>query len=443
MDKLQAVVLRALLSRTGWTQYGEVITPDIITNANVQAVHTHIRALHERGEEDISTEALRLVIQASHPQGSARAQELCDVVSHMEEAQEVPDDIIQDAVKKFARRELLSQAATQIASHIGDDEIDVLSVQTLVARALDLGESVNGQVVDALESPLPGEVDCRPGIAALGLGDQLDFVLGGGVAEGELLCIVAPPARGKTSYLIAIGAAAAAHGRNVLHITLEISEARVRQRLDQAWTGMKVPNMIANPRTVVHARQKVKDTGGTVWVKDWSYQDGGTTPADVKALVRQMRSRGITIDMVVIDYLELMSPNRTGNFSRREMRHVYGQQIKEIRAVAVGLGVPICTAWQINRAGMSLDTVTMEHVSECYDINKHADIILGLNQSDGEAENNQMRIGVLKQRNGTARPQIHVKSDLDRCQIRALKEVEPDDDPIDATAEDAAVPGVQ
>lgn len=443
MDKLQAVVLRALLSRAGWAQYGEVITSDVITNANVLAVHTHIRTLHEKGEDDISTEALRLVIQASHPQGSDRAEELCNVVSQMEEAQEVPHDIIDDSVKKFCRRELLSQAATQIASHIGDNEIDVVSVQTLISRAVDLGESVNGSVVDALEGPLPGEVDCRPGITTLGLGAKLDSVLGGGVAQGELLCIVAPPARGKTSYLIAIGARAAEAGRNVLHITLEISEARVRQRLDQAWTGMKVPNMIANPLTVVHARKKVKAAGGTVWVKDWSYQDGGTTPSDVKALVRQMRSQGITIDMVVIDYLELMAPNRTGNFSRREMRHVYGQQIKEIRAVAVGLGVPICTAWQINRAGMGLDTVTMEHVSECYDINKHADIILGLNQSDGEAENNQMRIGVLKQRNGTARPQIHVKSDLDRCQIRALEEEEPDADPIDATGEDAAVPGVQ
>jgi hypothetical protein len=420
-----------------------VITADVITNANVQAVHTHIRTLHEKGEDDITTEALRLVIQASHPYGGDRAEELCNVVTQMEEAQEVPHDIIDDSVKQFVRRELLSQAATQIASHIGDAQIDVLPIQTLIGRAVDLGESVNGTVVDALEGPLPGEVDCRPGVTTLGLGDKLDSVLGGGVAEGELLCIVAPPARGKTSYLVAIGARAAQAGRNVLHITLEISEARVRQRLDQAWTGMKVPDMICNPKTVAHARKKVRAAGGTVWVKDWSYQDGGTTPADVKALVRQMRSQGTQIDMVVIDYLELMSPNRTGNFSRREMRHVFGQQIKEIRAVAVGLGVPVLTAWQINRAGMGLDTVTMEHVSECYDINKHADIILGLNQSDGEAENNQMRIGVLKQRNGTARPQIHIKSDLDRLQIRALDEEARDEAPVDTTAEDAAVPGVQ
>lgn len=443
MDKLQAVVLRSLLTKQGWAEYGEVVTPDVITNANIQAVHTHIRTLHEKGEDDITTEALRLVIQASHPYGSDRSEELCNVVSAMEEAQEVPHDVIEDAVKKFVRRELLSQAAQQIASHLGDDNLDVVSVQTLVSRAVDLGESVNGTVVDALDAPLPGETDTRPGITPLGLGDKLDTVLGGGVAQGELLCIVAPPARGKTSYLVAIGARAAQAGCNVLHVTLEISEARVRQRLDQAWTGMKVQDMIANPNTVVAARKAVRAAGGTVWVKDWSYQDGGTTPSDIKALVRQMRSQGHRIDMVVIDYLELMSPNRTGNFSRKEMRHIFGQQIKEIRAVAVGLGVPVCTAWQINRAGMSLDTVTMEHVSECYDINKHADIILGLNQSTGEAENNQMRIGVLKQRNGTARPQIHVKSDLDRCQIRAFREVENDEEPVDAAAEDAAVPGVQ
>jgi replicative DNA helicase len=171
--------------------------------------------------------------------------------------------------------------------------------------------------------------------------------------------------------------------------------------------------------------------------------DGGCSPADIKALVKRLRNQGIDIDMVIVDYLELMSPNRQiGTYAKREMRHVFGQQIKEMRSTAVALQVPLVSAWQINRAGSEVDTVTMAHVSECYDLNKHADIILGLNQSIGEANNNQMRIGVLKQRDNTARPQIYVRSDLDRCTVLPINNQEeaPDENAtIDATAETAKV----
>lgn len=206
---------------------------------------------------------------------------------------------------------------------------------------------------------------------------------------------------------------------------------------------MKRKELIERPKAVVAARKDVQRAGGGVWIKDWSYSDSGTTPSDIKGLVRQERRRGHDIDMVVVDYMGLMTPNRTGNFTRREMRHVLGQQVKELRAVAVALGLPILSAWQINRVGSSVDTIELEHLAESWEVAHHADIVLALNQSRGEANNNQMRIGVLKQRDGTARPQVTVKSDLDRCTITGLGEqgVLDDPEPVDAAAEVADVPG--
>ena len=156
-----------------------------------------------------------------------------------------------------------------------------------------------------------------------------------------------------------------------------------------------------------------------------------------------MRQAGHEIDLVIVDYMGLMIPNRTGNFSRREVRHVMGQQVKELRAVSVALGVPMLTAWQINRMGSSLDTIQMDHVAESWEVTQHADILLALNQSRGEAENNQMRIGVLKQRDGTARPQVLVESDLDRCTIRGIGEegLLDDPEPANITAEVGEVQG--
>lgn len=435
MDTLQATVLRALLPKKGWYEYGELVTPDVLTNTNVQALYAHISSMHGKLQGDLSPEALRLDIKATYRQGEMRADELCDLVSDIDRAKEVEANALRDAVQKFVQRELLAKAAREIATSLSDEVIDVDAIAGLVTRAVDVGESVNTSVVDAFEGALPGEIDDRPGIVGLGLCPELDRVLGGGVAAGELLVFIAPPARGKTSYLCAVGARAAAAGRKVLHVTLEISDIRVNRRLDSALTRMKRTEMIERPGVVAAARKAVVAAGGTVQIKDWAYRDGGCSPADIKGLVRRLRADGIDIDMVVVDSLELMTPNASKTHGRQELRHVLDRQIKEMRAAGKALNVPVVSGWQINRAGSEVDTLTMAHVAECYGLNRHADIILGLNQSVGEAENNQMRIGVLKQRDGTARPQVTVRSDLDRCYVGPLQEEEVDEDrTIDATA---------
>lgn len=441
MDSLQACVLRALLTKVGWAEYADVISEDVLTNTNVQAVYAHIKNLHGKSEGDLTPETVRLDIVATYRKSSERAAELCDVVTAIEKAGEVEANALREAVQKFAQRELLAKAAQTIAKRLGDDDLDVEAIAALVSRAVEAGEGVHTSLVDVVGGALPDPDDDRPAITTLGLGDELDRVLGGGVAAGELLVFVAPPSRGKTSYLCAVGAKAAQRGRKVLHITLEINATRVSRRYDSAWTGMKRKELIERPKAVAAARKDVQRVGGEVWVKDWSYSDSGCSPSDIKGLVRQERRRGHDIDMVIVDYMGLMIPNRTGNFSRREMRHVLGQQVKELRAIGVALGIPVLSAWQINRVGSSMDTIEMEHLAESWEVAHHADIVLALNQSRGEAANNQMRIGVLKQRDGTARPQVHVRSDLDRCQITGIGEggLLDDPDPVDAAGEVAEV----
>jgi len=443
MDSLQACVLRALLTKQGWAEYADVISEDVLTNTNVQAVYAHIKSLHSKSEGDLTPETVRLDIVATYRKSSERAAELCDVVTAIENAGEVEPNALRESVQKFAQRELLAKAAATIAKRLGDDDLDVESISALVQRAVEAGEGVHTSLLDAVGGALPDADDDRPAISTLGLGPELDSVLGGGVASGELLVFVAPPSRGKTSYLCAVGAGAAKRGRKVLHITLEINAARVSRRYDSSWTGFKRSELIERPKAIVAARREVQEAGGGVWVKDWSYSDNGCSPSDIKGLVRQERRRGHDIDLVIVDYMGLMIPNRTGNFSRKEQRHVLGQQVKELRAISVALNLPILSAWQINRVGSSVDTIELEHLAESWEVAHHADIVLALNQSRGEANNNQMRIGVLKQRDGTARPQVTVKSDLDRCQIKGLgtKGVLDDPEPVDAITEVADVQG--
>lgn len=423
MNEMEAQVLRAMLTKRGWADLGPIIDEDIIGNTNTKTIYAVIRKLHASTQEDLTPESVALDIAVTFD--GDRQEELLDIMDEIHSTEEVPPDALQQAARNWATRELLAKASRYVATNLASADLDPSIAYSLCQRAMDLSESTGGEVVDLNETGLPGQTVDRPGLTSLGLSPQLDRCLGGGVASGELAVILAPPSRGKTSYLCSIGARAAEAGRNVLHITLEISTRRVARRYDAALTGLKPSELINAPKTVAAARKRVRDNGGSVHIKDWSYSE--VSPADIRGLVKGMRAQGKPVDMVIVDYLELLVPEKVAgnNWARREQRHVFGALGKQMRASAVGLDLPIITAWQVNREGSDLHNVELRHVSESWDIIKHADQILSLNQTDAERNEYIMRIRILKQRDSTERPTIYLHSDLDRMRIRESAEGEP------------------
>jgi replicative DNA helicase len=256
-------------------------------------------------------------------------------------------------------------------------------------------------------------------VTSLGISDSLDAHLCGGVGAGELLIYLAPPSRGKTSFLWATGAAAAAQVRNVLGITLELSARKCVRRVDQWLSKFTQSELISQPLFVSGARKGVE---GKLYFKDWSYT--GITVDDIKALVTRMRQRGEKIDYLLVDYLELVKPVK---YNRHAERHNWSQTAQDLRALAVDLQIPVITAWQVNREGSEQHVLSARDVSECWDVVKHADIILGLNQNAAEMAERVMRVNVIKQRESTDRPQVYLHCDMDRMIIRDGNE-ESDDD---------------
>lgn len=417
MEQLQATVLKAMLTVKGWNEYSDIISHEILTDNLVRSLYTHIEALHQRIQGDLSIDAVRLDIEATYRQGESRAEELVGALGYIEQAPEVGQDVLEQSVRKYAERQWVKKACQYGASHISDSELDINILEDYIQRAMEVGQKVHGKCSSIFDQALPGEVDDRGVVCSLGLAGKLDTMLGGGAGSGELIVFLAPPNRGKTTILCAVGGRAAAEGKGVLHITLEISGRRVVRRYETVWTKLTYREMICAPQAVKAARNKIQAGGGNVHIEDWSHM-GHATPHDIQALVRRLRAQDHKIDMVIIDYLELMQPNQTKNMARKEMRHVFGQLGKDVRAMANALDIPVITAWQINRVGSNLDTPGTEHVSESWDIIKHADILLSMGQTEEERKLDIMRIVVLKQRFSSERGTVHLHCDMDRCNIK-------------------------
>lgn len=416
MDLLQATVLNAMRTSKGWGQFADIITPDLM-KADGRAIYIHLANLHGVGGTDISPAALQLAIRAQHKDD--RADELCELVDEIAAAPEVGDNELNQSIKQFAQRQILDEAAVYIGTHLHSDDLDPAVPHSFTERAMEIGARTDAEVMDLMDDDPEDWTDDRPNLCGLGISSELDIGLDGGTGSGELTLIVAPPKRGKTSYLCAVGTHAARQGKRVLHITLEISGLRVKRRYDQCLTGLTPKEMKAQPNTVRACRKQITFAGGFVKVQDWSYTK--PTPADIEGLVRRMRSKGQYVDYVIIDYLKHIRPNLMPN-ARFDMRHYYEEMFEQIRCMAVRLDANVLAAWQINRAGNDVDEVRPEHLSECWAAAMVCDTVLSLNQSDAEERENVMRVYTMYQRGSTARPRVELRSNLDRMIVRDLKD---------------------
>jgi hypothetical protein len=418
MNQLLNEVLAEIMTADGWAEYGSMIEPNMLPDTTVRAVYELIARLHTNNPgRTLIPEDLAIMIAATYSDPD-RAKEIYNVIP---KAPPTSSPATRgQAIRDYVSRQHIARAITYGATHLHAPDLDPAVVLDHAAHAVEVRGGRGEDIARYSESPLPGTFDDRPGLMGLGLSAELDRALGGGIAAGELGILLAGPSRGKTSLICTTGAHSAVTGTRPLHITLEISKSKVWGRYDVALTHCTMPELRANPTEAAEIRTRLRDRGSEPLVVDWSYTR--TCPSDVRNAVMRARSRGEPPGIVLVDYLELMVPNTTKGLSRREQRHVFGQLGIDMRMLAVELQLPILTAWQVNREGSGLDMIGAEHVSECWDIVKHADIIISINQNPSEERAKSARLGILKQRDNTERNRVGfpVMYDMDRCIVQDM-----------------------
>ncbi len=137
----------------------------------------------------------------------------------------------------------------------------------------------------------------------------IDNLLKGGLAKGELGVILAPTGVGKTTVLTKICNHAFNLGYNVLQIFFEDNPKIIQRKHFTMWTGI-APDDLSNHREVVI--EKVKEiklnTKNTLTLK--KMPSDTMTMNQIKNQVRKMMAEGNKIDMIVIDYIDCIVPDR-------------------------------------------------------------------------------------------------------------------------------------
>ncbi|MCR4716942.1 MAG: replicative DNA helicase [Lachnospiraceae bacterium] len=228
-----------------------------------------------------------------------------------------------------------------------------------------------------------------------------------GLHGSELILIAARPAMGKTAFALNIVANACIdHGCSAAVFSLEMAKDELIKRILAQRSGVSSDKIRtgsldeADINKLVSASERI--SSAEIAVDDTS----GIKVSDVRAKCRKIiRERG-KLDLIVIDYLQLMKGD--GRFSSRE--NEVASISRDLKGLAKELNVPIVALAQLNRSAANREghRPMMSDLRESGSIEQDADVIMFIHREEYYEPDTPKRgiaeIIIAKQRNGSTGP---------------------------------------
>ena len=228
--------------------------------------------------------------------------------------------------------------------------------------------------------------------------DLIDLQLDGGLGKGELGFIVAPAGSGKSWFLSRLGAQAMAQGKNIMHFTMELNEMYVGLRYDSIFTGISFQEVRKNTDVVKSKISELKSKGlGKLYVK--YFPTKAASASTLKMHVDRLQLiYGIKIDMIIVDYADLLRPIHIerGSNSYENAGNAY----EELRGILGEFQVPGWTASQSNRSAHEEEIIDALDVADSYRKIMIGDFILSLSRTVYDKRQRTGRISIMKNRFG-------------------------------------------
>jgi replicative DNA helicase len=204
----------------------------------------------------------------------------------------------------------------------------------------------------------------------------------GGMRPGELWVVAAEPSGGKSVAMLQAAAAVLSEGKRVLVISLEMGAGTVIGRLTACSASIPY-EVFTHPRgTASRMLDRAKRALEEMSRAALTIHDGGGLTFDrIAGIARAESDRHGGLDLVVIDYLQLVESARRRRDETREQE--VAAVSRGLKGLAKSLGCPVLTASQLNDQG---------RLRESRAIGQDADVVLYL-EADG--------IHAKKVRNGT------------------------------------------
>lgn len=228
--------------------------------------------------------------------------------------------------------------------------------------------------------------------------DYFNKITDGGLPKKTLSVILSGPNAGKSLVMCHMASAFLAAGKNVLYISMEMSEYVTSLRIDANMMDLDISAVKQMSKDKFISRlSKLHDKNhGKLIVKE--YPTSGAHVGHFKALITELKlKKNFVPDVIFIDYLNICLSQRVKGGNANSYTIVKSIS-EEIRGMAVEYDVPIVSATQTVRSAVGSSDMSMTDVSESIGLAATVDMLLGLIRTPELDEQNQLLFKLLKSR---------------------------------------------
>lgn len=261
----------------------------------------------------------------------------------------------------------------------------------------------------------------------------LNMLSGGGLPPKTLNVILAGTNTGKSALMVYLAAEWMKAGKNVLYITLEMSEEAIQERVDANLLDVTTDQLKRTDLDHAWFSEKINklksQTVGKLIVKE--YPTSGGHAGHFRYFLKELKQKKkFKPDVIFVDYINICASSRYKAGSGANSYTMVKSIAEELRGLACEENVPIVTATQTTRGGSTEQAPDMTATSESFGLPQTADWMIALVTNEELMEAKQQIASLLKTRytnKSTASRQL-IGVDFDKMRYSDVS----DDDNIDS-----------
>jgi replicative DNA helicase len=371
----------------------EVIDPHYFDNQYFRIICQMIREYYTKYEHTPTFDTLEQLTKSEISSPMAQ-KSILDTIEQVKNVADEGSVFVQEKSLKFCKQQELQKVMVKTQSIIDKGDFESYDkLEEMVRGALQVGEVDKGTadvffnldevLNDDYRHPIPIGV---PGI---------DNLLKGGLAKGEIGVILAPTGVGKSTFTTKIANHAFNLGYNVLQIFFEDNPKIIQRKHITLWTGIHPDDLTERRVEVMEKVKQIQSTRKNKLIMKKLSSDT-VTMNQIKNQVRKMIAEGTKIDMIILDYIDCVVPDKNlGDEWKSE-----GSVMRGFEAMCHELDIAGWTATQGNRSSISSEVVTTDQMGGSIKKAQVGHVIITVAKSLQQKEMNLATIAITKSRIG-------------------------------------------
>jgi len=371
----------------------DVIETNYFENKYFKIIMQMIKEYYSKYEHTPTFDTLEQITKSELQQELA-SKIVLDTITKIKDSTIEGGQFVQEKALKFCKQQELQKAITKAQKVIDGGEFENYdTLEQLIKDALQVGEREDGMsdVFSNLDDVL--NEDYRHPIP-MGI-SGIDRLLKGGLAKGEIGVILAPTGVGKSTFLTKISNHAYNLGYGVLQIFFEDNPKIIQRKHFTLWTKVHPDELSIKKEEVMVKVKEIEDKMENKLLLQKLPSDT-LTMLQIKNMIRKMIADGVKLDMVILDYIDCVVPDKNlGDEWKSE-----GSVMRGFESMCHELDLVGWTATQGNRSSISSEVVTTDQMGGSIKKAQVGHVIISVAKSLQQKEMKLATIAITKSRIG-------------------------------------------